>query len=108
MFLDQLNSVSEPGYIQLLDMAENKKMSGASSHSHKNVNKTSEPIDKWMTTLHQVRTLKSCTEDLDRKMLELQRRAEIIRRNADAAGRRRIKRPESENLTIFVGFLHLV
>ena len=73
MFLDQLNSVSEPGYIQLLDMAENKKMSGASSHSHKNVNKTSEPIDKWMTTLHQVRTLKSCTEDLDRKMLELQR-----------------------------------
>ena len=34
--------------------------------------------------------------------------AEIIRRNADAAGRRRIKRPESENLTIFVGFLHLV
>ena len=34
--------------------------------------------------------------------------AEIIRRNADAAGRRRIKRPESENLTIFVGILHLV
>ena len=35
-------------------------------------------------------------------------RAEIIRRNADAAGRRRIKRPESENPAIFVGFLHLV
>ena len=35
-------------------------------------------------------------------------RAEIIRRNADAAGRRRIKRPEWENLTIFIGFLHLV
>ena len=32
--------------------------------------------------------------------------AKIIRRNADAAGRSRIKRPEWENLTIFVGFLH--
>ena len=54
-------------------MTETRKMSGVSSHLHNNVDRISEPIDKWTTTLQQVRTLKSHTEDLDRKMLELQR-----------------------------------
>ena len=52
-------------------MAENKK-TGYPSHPINYYNKASEPMDKWITTLEQVQTLKSHTEDLDRKLLELQ------------------------------------